>query len=195
MHKAFGEELAVLAGDALIVHAFAWLGRAGARRPARLAGLLQLVARGVGAPHGIVAGQAWEGEPVVDLAAYHRSKTGALFAAAAAAGAQAAGADGKVWYEVGMRLGQAYQVADDLGDATGSAAALGKPVGQDAAHRRPTAVQAYGLDGATSLLRSLLDEALAQVPLCEGREAIRAWIRGAVERVLPPPARRAVSGS
>lgn len=44
-------------------------------------------------PNGIVAGQAWEGEPEVDLARYHAAKSGALFAGSTMAGAAAAGHD------------------------------------------------------------------------------------------------------
>jgi geranylgeranyl diphosphate synthase type II len=63
-------------------------------------------------PFGIVAGQAWECEPSVNLSDYQRQKTGALFAAAAVAGAAAAGAsDAEAWRMLGDRLGEAYQVA------------------------------------------------------------------------------------
>src|SRR5271165_1636116 len=81
VHRAFGEPLAVLTGDALIVLAFQSLGRF-SHQPQRLAQLLLTVSRSVGVPFGIVAGQAWECEPHVDISQYHRSKTGALFAAA-----------------------------------------------------------------------------------------------------------------
>ncbi len=118
VHAAFGERLAVLSGDALIVLAFDALGRAGAVAPARLPAVLQSVARGVGMPTGIVAGQAWECEPVVTLSDYHRAKTGALFAAATAAGAAAAGDEAHAWLALGNGLGEAYQVADDLRDGS-----------------------------------------------------------------------------
>ena len=66
VHRAFGEPLAVLAGDALIVLAFQTLGRF-SHAPQRLALLVMTVSRSVGMPFGIVAGQAWECEPHVDL--------------------------------------------------------------------------------------------------------------------------------
>lgn len=93
VHCAYGERLAVLAGDAMIVLAFETLSRACPAVPTRLPGLLLTVGRAVGAPSGIAAGQAWECEAAVDLALYHRAKTGALFVAAAEAGALAAGGD------------------------------------------------------------------------------------------------------
>lgn len=75
VHSAFGEPLAVLAGDALIVLAFETLAAMNCSQP-RMARLIRIVASSVGAPTGIVAGQAWESEPKIDLAEYHRAKTG-----------------------------------------------------------------------------------------------------------------------
>ena len=59
-------------------------------------------------------GQGWESEQKIDLRAYHRAKTGALFVAATQMGAIAAGQDGAQWDELGSRIGEAFQVADDL---------------------------------------------------------------------------------
>src|SRR3954470_14271010 len=59
VHRAFGEPLAVLAGDALIVLAFQTLARGAVQAPDRLASLVMIVGQAVGAPSGIVAGQAW----------------------------------------------------------------------------------------------------------------------------------------
>ena len=64
VHAAFGEPLAVLAGDALIVRAFEALALAAVAEPLRLPALLGLLGAAVGAPNGIVAGQAWECEAI-----------------------------------------------------------------------------------------------------------------------------------
>ena len=136
VHKAFGEPLAVLAGDSLILLAFQTLGLL-AHTPGKLALLLMTVSRAVGAPAGIIAGQAWECEPKIDLRHYHRAKTGALFGAAAIAGAAAAGSEAEPWRKLGETLGEAYQAADDIADAMSSAGELGKPVGQDIARGPP----------------------------------------------------------
>ena len=106
--------------------------------------------RAVGAPSGIAAGQAWECEPAADLAEYHRAKTGALFAGATLAGAAAAGADPAPWRELGERLGEAYQVADDIRDAAGDPDELGKPVGRDLELGRQSAVLTLGARAARS---------------------------------------------
>jgi len=185
VHRAFGEPLALLAGDALIVLAFQTVLRAKARHPARVVEVLRIVGDAVGTPMGIVAGQAWECETHVDVSAYHRAKTAALFAGASMAGAAAAGGPVEEWQAVGERLGEAYQVADDIGDALAAAEEMGKPVGQDAAHGRPSAVRELGLDGAVARLKTLADAAAAAVPPCRGREELGAMIREGARRLLP----------
>jgi geranylgeranyl diphosphate synthase type II len=182
VHAAYGTATALLVGDALLVQAFASLSEAGARDPSRLAPVLQEVVRGVSAGDGIIGGQAWELEPAVELGRYHRAKTGALFEAAVAAGAAAAGADPGPWSQVGVRLGEAWQVADDLGDALGDAARLGKPVGQDAAHGRPNAVAALGVDGALGHFGRLVQATIDAIPPCSGRGALRSWLSAAMLR-------------
>lgn len=184
VHKAFGEPLAVLAGDALILLAFQTLGLL-AHAPGKLALLLMTVSRAVGAPAGIIAGQAWECETTIDLRHYHRAKTGALFGAAAIAGAAAAGAEAEPWRKLGETLGEAYQAADDIADAVSTPADLGKPIGQDVARGRPNAVVELGLGGALRHLEALVAEAVAAVPPCRGADAMRALVRSEARRLLP----------
>lgn len=102
VHSRFGERIAVLTGDALIVLSFQIVAAAAGARPQRLAPVLAAIARGVGTPAGIVAGQACECEPYVALAAYQRAKTGSLFAACTEVGALAAGADPAPWRAFGL---------------------------------------------------------------------------------------------
>lgn len=183
VHKAFGERLAVLAGDALIVLAFDALARAAAPRRAVL--LLKIVGRAAAGPQGIVAGQAWECEPQIDLAEYQRGKTGALFAAATMAGAAAAGRDPDAWGLLGLRIGAAFQVADDIRDVIADPVTLGKPVGQDAALGRPSAVACYGLPGALAQLQRLVAGAMDVVPQCPGAAGLRALIAAEADGLLP----------
>ncbi|MFM8610975.1 MAG: polyprenyl synthetase family protein [Burkholderiaceae bacterium] len=189
VHKAYGEPLALLAGDGLIVLAFQVLARAGASHPQRLASLLGVVSDGVGAPDGIVAGQAWECESRVDLGRYQRAKTGALFVASTCAGALAAGADPQGWRRLGDCLGEADQVADDIRDVMGDAAQLGKPVGQDQHHGRPSAAADLGLVGALDYFRDLMQQAVDSVPECAARGAMRALVLHESERLVPQAAR------
>jgi geranylgeranyl diphosphate synthase type II len=185
VHRAFNERLAVLAGDALIVLAFQSLAHGAVRAPRRMASLLGIVARSVGLPDGICAGQAWECEPRVAVADYHRAKTGALFAAATMAGAEAAGASPGVWQALGERLGEAYQVADDICDAAGDEAEIGKPVGRDAALARPSAVIDGGIPGAIARFRVLVDAALDAIPSCPGENELRALVHAEALRLIP----------
>ncbi len=185
VHSRFGAPLAVLAGDALIVMAFDTLARAGAEWPHRLAPLLTTISRGVGMPGGIVAGQAWESEPAPLVEAYHRAKTGALFAAATMAGAISAGVDPAPWRAVGEQLGAAYQVADDLLDAACAADECDKPTGRDAALQRPNLVAELGLKGAFARLDGLVMQAVDAIPACEGDKALRDLVRAQAMRLAP----------
>jgi geranylgeranyl diphosphate synthase, type II len=184
VHMAFGERLAVLAGDALIVLAFETLAQA-ACPPQRLCPVLLTVARAVGAPSGIVAGQAWECEAAADLVLYHRQKTGALFAAATVAGAAAAGAEPEPWRAVGERIGEAYQVADDLRDALADPEEIGKPTGRDIALGRPSATTALGIEGAVKRLETLVTEAIEFIPACPRAGDLRALIMLEAQRLMP----------
>jgi geranylgeranyl diphosphate synthase type II len=185
VHAAFGEPLAVLTGDALIVMAFDTVARAGALAPDRLAPLLTTITRAVGMPGGLVAGQAWESEPYTPVEPYHRAKTGALFVAAVMAGAVASGADPLPWQVLGDKLGLAYQIADDLLDAVSTPEACDKPTGQDVALKRPNAVAELGLKGAYGRLESLVLEAVAAIPDCDGAKSLRDLVRMQATRLAP----------
>ena len=185
VHRAFGEPLAVLAGDALIILAFEHLARSLAETPERLGPLLLTVSRSVGMPYGITAGQAWECEPQVTVEDYHRAKTGSLFTAATAAGALVAGADAEAWRIVGDRIGEAYQVADDLRDVAASAQEVGKPVGRDAVLNRPSAAGELGIEGAIARLRGLVTGAIDAIPACPGRAQFAEVLMAESHRIMP----------
>ena len=185
VHKRFGESIAVLTGDALIVLGFETLVRGVNRHPERLLPLVRLVGQSVGAPSGIVAGQAWECEPCVSLVDYHRAKTGALFSAATVAGATAAGTDGEPWRAVGELIGEAYQVADDIRDMHSTLEEMGKPAGRDADLGRPSAATEYGLRGAIAKLDDLIEHAVHLIPHCPGESQLRALIQQETRRFLP----------
>jgi geranylgeranyl diphosphate synthase type II len=185
LHKAFGEPLAVLAGDALIVLAFETIARGARRHPARMASLISIVGAAVGGPRGIVAGQAWECEPAAPLQEYQRAKTGALFIGSTQAGAAACGYDPAPWRALGDKIGEAYQVADDLRDVLCDAEELGKPVGQDAARLRPNAAALLGVAGAKARLVELVEGAVASIPQCPGQEELRGLIKAQTMAFFP----------
>lgn len=195
IHRVYGEQVAVLVGDALITNAFECLARAPTRNIHRLGPLLSALATGVGAPRGLVAGQAWETESEINLSAYHRAKTGALFEASAAMGALAAGANPAPWRKMAAMLGEAYQVADDLADLLSTAHELGKPVGQDSQFDRPNAAQALGVDGALARLDELVLAAQHSVPECVGRSELLGFIEAVAERLVPTSLTRQLGGT
>jgi geranylgeranyl diphosphate synthase type II len=185
VHRAFSEPLAVLTGDSLIVLAFDVLAEAAGADADRALQAIRVLSRRTGMPDGICAGQGWESEAQVNLSAYHRAKTGALFIAATQMGAIVAGQDAEPWEELGARIGEAFQVADDLRDALYDAETLGKPVGQDAAHGRPNAVMTLGVQGAIRRLKDILGGAIASIPSCPGEAMLADMVRRYAERMTP----------
>ena len=187
-HVAFGEGLAVLAGDALLTEAFSQLARAaeGARHPRRMLQAAREIADAAGA-RGMVGGQAAdlaaEGE-TADLALVefiHVRKTGALLLASVRAGGLVGGASAaqlRALTRYGECLGLAFQIADDILDVTATAETMGKATGKDAAHGKQTLVAQLGLDGARARLNQTVSEALSALrtfgPKADG---LRATVR------------------
>lgn len=185
VHVEHGEELALLAGDGLIVAAFETVARETQHAPLLIGPIVATIARAVGSPSGLVAGQAWESEAELDIVHYHQAKTAALFTGAVSAGALASGGNPRDWFALADALGSAYQVADDLYDALGETGSMGKPAGQDLRHGRPNVVLQKGLEGALALLRELIGEAAASVPDCHGADMFRAMIMKEATRLMP----------
>lgn len=189
VHRAFSEPVAVLAGDSLIVMAFEVLARAGAQDPLRALNLISVLGKRTGMPFGICAGQGWESEDKIDLSAYHQAKTGALFIAATQMGAIAAGQEADPWEELGARIGEAFQVADDLRDALCDEVTLGKPAGQDDLHGRPNAVSLLGVRGAVQRLDDILAGAISSIPKCPGEGQLAQMVRAYADKLVPAAAR------
>ena len=145
-------------------------------------------------PRGIVAGQAWECEPRVDLAAYQRAKTGALFAAATMPAPPPPGPMPSPGGALGERLGEAYQVADDIGDA--ASRRRRRWASRSARTPRsagPTPSLQLGLDGAIAGCEALADGGRRRRSrACPGAAELRALILSEAQRLLPKDlARRA----
>ena len=189
VHRAYSEPLAVLTGDSLIILAFQVLVRGAAEVPDRGLSLINVLSQRSGMPFGICAGQGWESETLIDLSAYHQSKTGALFIAATQMGAIAAGYDPRQWEELGSRIGEAFQVADDLRDALCDTDTLGKPAGQDDLHGRPNAVSELGVPGAVRRFDDILAGAISSIPACPGEAALAQMVRAYADRLVPANAR------
>lgn len=185
VHIEFGEEIALLVGDGLIVNAFETLARGTQHAPDLAAPLMSTIAKAVGSPYGLVAGQAWESEPEINISAYHRAKTASLFTGAVASGALSSRGNPLDWYALADALGAAYQVADDLYDALDETSSMGKPAGQDALNGKPNVVAERGVEGALKQLHSLVLKAADAVPDCRGADMLRAMIHKEAKRLMP----------
>ncbi len=186
VHRRFGEPLAILAGDALIVAAFDTVASAGPS--SRMRAVMMTIARGA---TGAIRGQSMECEDGADVGSYHRLKTGALFEAAAVAGAFAGGGDGERWRALGALIGEAYQIADDLADCGPPSMMLGKDTRRDAALGRPNAALELGRAAAQRRLEELLARAERAIPPSERAADVRKLVRAIAARLLPPHEPRA----
>jgi len=167
VHVAFGEAMALLAGDALQAAAFGALG-ASPMRDAGSACARLATASGVS---GMAGGQAIDlaavGRtlPLGELEAMHRMKTGALIRASVELGAMCGSPMGTeesaALAAYAGAAGLAFQVVDDVLDVVGTDASLGKTAGKDAAHGKPTYVALLGLEEAKRHAETLRSEARA----------------------------------
>ncbi len=158
-HKAFGEAMAILAGDALQTLAFDILASDKTLRvnDHQRNAMIARLAQASGAS-GMAGGQAIDfdamGKSLAlnDLENMHRRKTGALIRAAVALGAlcydKVDETSLNALDDYAAAIGLAFQVADDILDATADTQTLGKDSGSDAELNKPTYVSLLGIDGA-----------------------------------------------
>jgi geranylgeranyl diphosphate synthase type II len=167
-HKVFGENMAVLAGDALLTHAFETLASCARHSdPGLIVRVIHEIAHGAGIS-GMVAGQAQdvlsEGQAMdpQTLEYIHTHKTGALFRAAVRSGAIMAGAQEQALdalTEYAEAFGLAFQITDDILDVEGD--------NQKENRRQGTYPALYGMDQARLMVRQAIDKgalALAAFP-------------------------------
>ncbi|HEV8675569.1 MAG TPA: farnesyl diphosphate synthase [Methylomirabilota bacterium] len=173
-HKVFGEAMAILAGDALLTHAFGLvaanfgLGKAPAEVFPRVVAEISEAAGTAGMIGGQVVDVQSEGERVSaeTLEYIHTRKTGALIRAALRTGALLAGAADPVLEALtryGERLGLAFQIVDDVLDVEGSLETLGKTPGSDRRKQKITYPDYHGLDTAWERAGALTREARAAI--------------------------------
>jgi len=175
VHRAYGEPLAVLAGDALVTLAFETLAGYDGPHQRRALGIVRLLAESTGSVRGIVGGQSLElrapatwhdlPQPYDFMVGYHAKKTAALFDYATRAAAHAVGVapdEQEHWGRIGTALGLAFQLIDDLHDVHASERQTGKTSGRDRALQRPNAALLEGSGSARQRLSALIDQA------CEG---------------------------
>ncbi len=158
-HKAFGEAVAILAGDGLLSAAAEMMLKAASSMDSMRGTLAAKAIMSRAGVCGMVAGQTvdvtMEGtEPTAERVAYiHRHKTGDLLTAPLEAAACLAGADmtqREALLAYGESLGLAFQMADDLLDVEGDAEQMGKKTGLDAAKGKLSWVALRGVEGTRS---------------------------------------------
>jgi geranylgeranyl diphosphate synthase, type II len=156
-HVKFGEDVAILAGDALYAEAFRHLLSEQTGAPEAILAAARELAAATGVD-GMVGGQyldvAGVGETGEELRRLHELKTGRLIAASVVCALLLAGMDEEsigAWRRFAAELGVLFQIVDDILDVTGTDASLGKSHGSDERLGKRTYVSQFGLDGARVL--------------------------------------------
>lgn len=174
-HKAFGEDTALLAGDALLTKAFS-VAAAADTEPCRKAKAIKVLADRAGIC-GMIGGQVMDldfeknkpnEKQIRDM---YILKTGCLISAAAEIGCILAGADDETVNTAScyaLNVAMAFQIIDDILDITGDEAVLGKPTGSDSENGKNTLVSVLGLKNARLEAKNCTDEALGLLAKFKG---------------------------
>ncbi len=193
-HRVFGEDMAILAGDALLTYAFEILAALRKDPALKAANILEVVAEiatGAGIK-GMVGGQVVDvkstGQKVTRevLEYIHRHKTGALIMASVRSGCLLAGGSDQLLSSLTVyaeRLGLAFQIIDDYLDETGDEAVLGKNVGSDLALKKATYTSLIGREASLREAERLYNEAMASLePIGDRAEILQYLARKLVHR-------------
>lgn len=188
-HKAYGEAMAILAGDALSVLPYGIIAEDNRLSPEQKVKIISALAKAVG-KDGMIGGQVidMENENRTDidednLRNMYRCKTGQLIAVSCVMGCICAGASETVIgiaADYGFRLGLAFQIIDDILDVEGNPEEIGKPVGSDAEENKTTFVTLYGVEKAREIADEITNEALS----CLDRIANSSFLRELTEKLL-----------
>ena len=175
-HVAFGEDVAILAGDGLFAEALRLALTVQRGEPANVLAAVREIVTAAGTS-GMVGGQFLDVAAEESLATTHTEgelrhlhelKTGALIAASVGSVLALEGLDGPAtmpFRRFAAELGVVFQIVDDILDVTGDEAELGKPRGSDERHGKATYVSVFGLDRARELARE--SHAAARAALAE----------------------------
>lgn len=175
VHKQYSEEIAVLAGDYLLTHAFEVLAEAPDLSAEQRISMIRILSQKAGGA-GMIGGQVMDITPLTNadplqwLESTHLRKTGALIAAPLVCGAIAAQASPDVVTTLdtlGYKLGLAFQIIDDVLDVTAGHVKHGNDQGSDATKGKVTYASLLGVDAAQQKavdLYNTIDDTLAQLP-------------------------------
>lgn len=189
-HKEFGEAMAILAGDALVMLAFELLAR-DVRDPRQIGPLVRELAQGAGWS-GMIGGQVADilGEsqpPAIERAiCIHERKTASLIAAACRMGALVGGSAADSVDRLGkygVFLGKAFQIADDLLDVSASADVMGKETGKDAGAHKQSYPACVGVEQSRTAAKAAVDQAIVTLePFGDTAADLRSLARFVVSR-------------
>ena len=172
-HKVYGDDIAILAGDALLAYAFEYIAAQTKAVPAeRILKVVAHLGHAVAAT-GLVGGQVvdleCEGKPDVTsetLTFIHIHKTAALLESCVICGALLAGAndtDIKRLSTYANNIGLAFQIIDDILDITATSEELGKTAGKDLAAQKVTYPSLWGIAASQQKAQDLVTEAKEQL--------------------------------
>lgn len=188
-HKEFDESTALLAGDALLTHAFEIISSCDLSDDKKVMAV-SLLAQNSGVA-GMIGGQVIDllfeqGNPTVkELLTVYKLKTGALISAACLLGCISAGATDEqltAASKFAYSLGIAFQIQDDILDIIGDEKELGKPVGSDEQNNKKTYATIVGIEKAKNDVKRLTDNAVKQLDYFEDTEFIKQLAYQLVER-------------
>lgn len=182
-HKAYGEAMAILAGDALSVLPFEIIADDEALTAGQKVKIISVLSKAVGR-NGMIGGQVTDMEneersdvDEANLRHMYRNKTGQLIAVSCVMGGICADASQEqldTAAEYGYKLGLAFQIIDDVLDVTSTAEELGKPIGSDAKENKTTFVNLYGVEKAKKIAEKITEEALELTDRYENSGFVRA---------------------
>jgi geranylgeranyl diphosphate synthase, type II len=190
-HKAFGEAIAILAGDALQTQAYEVLAKMSCPAESRVR-IIEEIARGTGTVNGMIGGQVVDLEaehhkPDLQVIEYiHRSKTAALITASVVSGGLYAGANEDAIAKLrsfGLKTGLAFQIVDDVLDVTQTSEQLGKTAGKDTAAEKATYPALFGVEESLRRADELAESAMMQLSTFGSRaDTLKSLARFLVER-------------
>lgn len=173
-HVVYGEDMGILAGDALLNYAFETACVAfdlGPEKSMRIGRAMKILAEKAGI-HGMIGGQVVDvkesghriSEDVLDF--IYRLKTGALIESSVMIGAVLAGASEEeisVMESIAGKVGMAFQIQDDILDITSTTEMLGKPVHSDEKNEKTTYVTLKGIEESRKDVERLTAEAVGEL--------------------------------
>lgn len=176
-HVAFGESIAILAGDGLLNLAYEIMLEASLKLSDARTGLkaMEAIAKGAGV-RGMIGGQVAdvinEGKELDKeiLEFIHKNKTAAMIQGALKSGGILGGADEKqieTLDKIGEKIGLAFQIQDDVLDVLSSFEVLGKPIGSDEKNEKITYVTLFGIEESQRLIEKLSEEAIELIKSLE----------------------------